>query len=143
MDITEPDSRTPSEHNGNTQETIRNASALNTAVRYIRRGWNPVPVRFKEKVPTGNDWQRRTITEQSAPQFFTGEPQNIGVILGPTSGGLTDVDLDAPEAIAVAPYLRPETHAVFGRAGKPESHYLYVTNLAETVGQAALKFQDP
>ena len=37
-----------------------------------------------------------------------------------------DVDLDHELAVALAPKYLPETGAIFGRRGKPRSHYLYV-----------------
>ena len=40
------------------------------------------------------------IGEHDLPRYFNGKPQNVGVVLGPTSSGLTDVDLDCREAIA-------------------------------------------
>src|SRR3954464_11006067 len=118
-------------------------SLRDIALRYVQRGWNPTPIPFKAKGPTDKGWQERVITAENAPQFFNGQAQNIGIILGPTSGGLTDVDLDCPEAIAVALYLLPETPAVFGRQSKPRSHYLYRTSLAETAGKATVQFRDP
>jgi Bifunctional DNA primase/polymerase, N-terminal len=118
-------------------------SILEIALEYIERGWNPVPIPFREKGPTGNGWQARVITADTAPQFFNGGPLNIGVILGPTSSGLTDIDLDCPEAIALAPYILPATDAVFGRQSKPASHFLYTTALAGVVNKAAQRFKDP
>ena len=53
-------------------------------------------------------------------QYFNGEPQNVGVQMGAVSNGLTDVDLDCAEAIALAPRFLPSTPAVFGRQGKPK-----------------------
>ena len=50
---------------------------------------------------------------------------NVGAIMGPKSGGLTDVDLDCKEAVALAPYFLPATGAVYGRPGKRRSHWLY------------------
>src|SRR3954453_2242707 len=131
------------EHGEAAGDETSSPSPLDLALRYIRRGWNPVPIPFKAKRPIDKGWQERVITAENAPQFFNGQAQNIGIILGPASGGLTDVDLDCPEAIAVAPDLLPETHAVFGRQSKPRSHYLYRTSLAQTAGKAALRFQDP
>jgi len=58
---------------------------------------------FRMKRPVDDDWQRRVLTEATAAAHFNSGPQNIGVILGPTSNGLTDIDLDCPEAIAIAP----------------------------------------
>src|SRR4051812_26919122 len=103
----------------------------------------PTPIPHKGKAPIGEGWQLRVITEETAPQFFNGAAQNIGVVLGPTSSGLTDVDLDSPEAIAAAPYLLPQTQAIFGRPGKKSSHYLFRTALADTATKAVHKFGDP
>jgi putative DNA primase/helicase len=72
-----------------------------------------------------------------------GGPQNVGVILGPSSRGLTDVDLDSPEAIAIAPYLLPRTKAIFGRKSKRASHYLFYSDLAVSQENAAIQLQTP
>jgi hypothetical protein len=37
-----------------------------------------------------------------------------------------DVDLDTPEAIALASHFLPPTDSIFGRSGKPQSHWLYL-----------------
>jgi hypothetical protein len=50
---------------------------LDYALAYIRRGWNPVPVPFREKGPTEREWQFRVIDEAMAPYHFTSGPQNI------------------------------------------------------------------
>jgi hypothetical protein len=116
---------------------------LDLALRYIERGWNPIPVPFRSKRPEGDAWQARVIDAAAAPQYFDGGPSNIGVLLGPSSHGLTDVDLDCAEAIAIAPYILPRTRAIFGRASKRASHWLYYTDLAVTAGKAVQKFVDP
>src|SRR5690606_6841604 len=53
---------------------------------------------------------------------------NIGLLLGPVSGGLVDIDLDCPEAFEAAKVLLPRTDAIFGREGARSSHYLYQSN---------------
>jgi hypothetical protein len=68
---------------------------------------------------------------------------NIGVQLGAASGGLTDVDLDCAEAIALANDLLPATAAVFGRETKKGSHRLYKTDLWETENKAVIKYSEP
>jgi hypothetical protein len=103
---------------------------LETALAYIERDWNPLPVPFQTKEPVDVGWPERIIDKHNAARFFNGGPQNIGVILGPSSKGLTDIDLDSPEAIAIAPYLLPRTKAIFGRASKRASHWLYYTDLS-------------
>jgi hypothetical protein len=100
-------------------------TALDVARDYIRRGWNPVPIPHGFKGPRTGGWQLVTVTPQNVTQYFNGRDQNIGVQLGPKSGGLCDVDLDCPEAMRLAPYFLPATQAVFGRRSKPRSHYLY------------------
>ena len=113
--------------------------ALSAARDYIERGWAPIPVPFRTKGPLLADWQTVRINAETAPNFFNGAAQNIGIILGAASGGLCDLDLDCSEAIAAAPYLLPRT-LVFGHASKRASHWIYRSNLCETQDRAALKF---
>lgn len=115
---------------------------LDFAGDYIRRGWAVVPVPYKSKRPAIDDWPNLRITEGTAPRFFNGEDQNIGVRLGGRSGGLTDADLDCQEAIIAAGYLMPKTGAIFGRVSKRFSHRLYKTTLAETQDRATVQFKD-
>src|SRR6516165_9924585 len=103
--------------------------ASDYAREYARRGWNPVPVRFRGKKPIGEGWQTRVIREADVPKYFDRAPQNYGVVLGASSGGLTDADLDSREAVAIAPYVLPPTGALFGRASNRGSHWLYISNL--------------
>src|ERR1700739_3509626 len=100
---------------------------LEIAIAYIKRGWNPLPIPYKSKKPTINGWQNLRIGENDAPKFFNGSAENIGLQLGATSGGLTDFDLDCNETIAIAPVVLPRTDAIFGRASKPDSHWLYLS----------------
>src|SRR4051812_49404189 len=118
-------------------------SAREIAIEYIRRGWSPVPVPFKQKGPTLPGWQQLRLTEENAAAYFDRSAQNIGVLLGPSSGGLTDVDIDCAEALALADHFLPSTGACFGRHSKPRSHRLYRTKLSETEGKATLTFKDP
>ena len=116
---------------------------LEIALAYIGRRWNPVPVEYRTKKPIGNAWQSRIIDADNAAQHFNGEQMNIGVVLGPTSRKLTDVDEDADEAICIGPYVLPRTKARFGRASKRDSHQLYYTELSAAGLPAALAFDDP
>src|SRR3974390_2528909 len=116
---------------------------LQIALDYISRGWNPLPIPFRAKKPVGNSWQTRIIDAAVAPQYFNGGQQNIGVVLGPSSHGLTDVDLDTPEAITVAPYLLPPTKSIFGRVSNRSSHRLYVTDLSTTAAAAVVRLRAP
>ena len=116
---------------------------LALALNYIARGWNPVPVKWKSKVPSASDdWQNLHIDAESAPKYFNNGPQNVGVQLGAKSGGLADVDCDSGEAITIARYLLPPTPAIFGRPTMPLSHYLYVTDLCQTHDTATIQFNN-
>jgi hypothetical protein len=95
------------------------ATPLDAALAYVARGWNPVPIESRSKKPAlGRDWQKVVITAANAAQYFNGRVMNIGIQLGAASQGLTDVDCDAPEAIAIAPYILSRTGAIFGRESK-------------------------
>ena len=113
--------------------------ALSAARDYIERGWAPIPVPFRTKGPVRDAWHTLRINAETAPIFFNGGPQNIGIILGSASSGLCDLDLDCSEAIAAAPFILPRT-AVFGHTSKRGSHWIYRTNLYENQDGAAIKF---
>jgi hypothetical protein len=118
-------------------------TALTAAQDYIRRGWNPVPIPFRTKFPIDDGWQLRVINDANVASHFNGTPANIGVILGPTSGGLTDIDCDCREAIALAPVALPKTGAIFGRASARAAHWLYRTGLSGKIEGATVQFRDP
>lgn len=102
-------------------------TALDWAYNYVDRGWPVVPIPERSKAPILPGWQDLILAPDQLPQHFTsnGAIPNIGVILGDASGGLVDVDLDDPHACALGALWLPETDAVFGRASKRRSHYLY------------------
>jgi hypothetical protein len=113
-------------------------TVFDLAIEYINLGWQPVPIPYREKGPTLPDWTNLRITHETAPQYFNGIPQNIGIILGEASKGLVDIDIDCPEALALAPYFLPATSGRFGRASKRASHWLYFSNVPKHQ-----KFEDP
>ena len=96
------------------------------AERYARRGWSIIPVPHRSKNPGLDGWQRLRLTAETIQEHFNGQPQNIGVLLGEPSGWLIDVDLDHPRAVELAAQFLPPTPAIFGRAGKERSHWLYL-----------------
>ena len=99
-----------------------------------------VPISHKQKAPKIKAWEKLNITADNAAKFFNGADQNIGVQLGARSKGLTDVDLDCAEAVRLAPHFLPPTNAVFGRASKPSSHYLY--NIGDAPEKATEQLKD-
>lgn len=101
---------------------------LGAATEYLERGWQPIPIAFRSKNPNFAGWQTFEMSEADLSKHFNGAPQNIGVLLGSKSNGLTDIDLDSPEAVKIADFFLPKTGAVFGRAGKPRSHWLYLSD---------------
>jgi Protein of unknown function (DUF3987)/Bifunctional DNA primase/polymerase, N-terminal len=119
----------------------KDMNMLEIALNYISRGWSPVPIPHRTKSPIIKEWQDLRITRETAGTYFNGAASNIGVLLGPASGGLVDVDLDCDEAIAVASYLLPATRSLFGRASAPGSHRLYMTTDAD--GPAVERLVDP
>lgn len=103
-------------------------TAHDAARRYIKQGRSPVPIPSKAKGPVIKGWQKLRITLKDLPKYFNGHEQNIGIILGEASNGLTDADLDCAEARALAQYFLPRTASVFGRQSAPRSHWEYVVN---------------
>jgi len=119
---------------------------LAAALEAIRAGRQIIPIRPGTKRPTFQGWPNvtwdpTTTVEQFEARlkewgFEPGEPYNLGVVLGPTSGNLVDVDIDHPKAKRFRDLL-PRTQARSGRPGSPESHFWYIAEPG-TSGNAAL-----
>jgi hypothetical protein len=112
-------------------------SILEAARAYLARSWMVIPIPHRSKKPILSGWQKLRLAEADLPQYFTGS-ENIGLLLGETSLGLVDVDLDAPEAVSLAEIFIPPTGRIHGRPGKPRSHYWY---MAEPI-PGYMKYQD-
>jgi len=103
---------------------------LVAALNYVERGWNPIRVPHMSKNPGRSGWQNEMTTIDQVERDFgdAASPMNIGLLLGSPSGNLVDVDLDSPEAVALADAFLPATNFVFGRKSKPRSHRLYTVD---------------
>lgn len=99
---------------------------------YLERGWSPIPLKPDDKAPLSAGWQRQKFTAEQIDGVFDG-PGNNGLILGPASNNLLDIDLDCPEAVRAAPWVLPHTGLVFGRLSKPNSHYMYEADPSDTI----------
>ncbi len=94
---------------------------------YMRRGWAAIHYARGKKGPTEKDWPSRRFGATDLPKFLN---QNVGILTGAASGGLVDVDLDAPQALAIASLFLPPTGLIHGRKSKPRSHLWYVAEPA-------------
>ena len=103
----------------------RRKTARDMAKTYISsRGWKVVPISRSKKGPKIRGWPDLDIKAGEVDEYFQLD-DNIGILLGEPSGGLTDIDLDAPEAVGLASTWLPDTGLIHGRPSKPESHYWY------------------
>lgn len=107
-------------------------ASIDIAREYLLHGWMPLPVAFMSKNPGIPGWQHFAVTAATLHEHFNGRPLNIGVLLGQPSNDLEDVDLDAEEAVKIASFFLHKTDSVVGRAGKPNSHWLYYCSQAKT-----------
>jgi hypothetical protein len=101
----------------------RAAITLDAAIEQLRRGRCVIDVPRGQKELKRDDWQRERLTVQDAPKRFGGG-QNIGMLDGEPSD-LLDVDLDCPEALAIADRFLPSTTMIHGRPSKRRSHRWY------------------
>lgn len=108
---------------------------IEVARDYIRRGWSVLPLPHRGKRPDIGAWQQLRVTEADLRRYFGGRRLNIGVLLGPPSNWLIDVDLDHALALELAPVHLAPTSAVFGRRSKPRSHWLYYASRPITTRQ--------
>jgi replicative DNA helicase len=105
-------------------------SAIEQAQAYIQQGWCVTPIKPRQKRPELDNWPQVRIGSDEVPRYFKPN-SNIGVVLGDASGGLVDIDLDCPEAVALAPQILPPT-IEFGRPSARRSHWLYQARGART-----------
>jgi Bifunctional DNA primase/polymerase, N-terminal len=91
---------------------------LAAAHRYLRRGWAPISIPLGQKAPILKDRPHARFDAEELSGHFA-RAQNIGILLGDPSGGLTDIDLDTPEAVVLAPRILPASGAIFGRRQLP------------------------
>lgn len=96
--------------------------ARDRAREYIRAGFNIVPIPARSKGPVRGGWPHLRLTEKEVSTYFDRD-SNIGLLLG--VNGEADADLDCAEAVRIGAAWLPPTPAIYGRASKPQSHYLY------------------
>lgn len=114
-------------------------SCPQAALEYFDLGWAPIPLHIKSKNPNREGWPKERWTPEQIKKQASSFG-NVGVLMGKPSQRLVDVDLDCQEAIAMAPRFLPPTGAIFGRASKRRSHYLYV--LDEPIDSSEFKDLD-
>jgi len=95
------------------------------ALDYYRRGWTPVPLKSRSKVPKAKGWPERRFASEDQVREDFGSAGNVGLNLG--ASDLVDIEADTAEALELLAQL-PATGAVFGRRGKPAAHRLYRTS---------------
>ncbi len=109
--------------------------ARQAAREYIGRGWKVIDIPAGAKRPARLGWQHAQLT---ADDIDPGG--NVGLLLGEPGAGLVDVDLDAGEAIAAAPYLLLQTQMRHGRPSKKSSHWWYVVDMRS---MRTCRYRDP
>jgi len=102
--------------------------ALEAALDYETRGWAVIPIPWKSKAPSIKGWPKLHLTPEEIKEHFKAGNSNLGILLGEPSAGLIDIDLDAPEAVFLAPVILPDSGMIFGRVNKRNSHYIYVAD---------------
>src|SRR5215216_974623 len=106
------------------------ARSQDWARRYIEDGYAPIPVPPGSKNPNRPGWQDERHTLEDVSRCWS-NGQNVGLLTGAPSRWLVDVDLDVPEAVALARrFLNPTRTS--GHGDNLESHWWYTCEGAET-----------
>lgn len=77
-------------------------TVLEAANTYLARNWRVLPVLFQSKKCTVKDWPNYQADDYNLKQVFA-HPSNVGVVLD--KSGLTDIDIDSPDALPFAHWL--------------------------------------
>jgi hypothetical protein len=113
-------------------------TSLEAARRYLAAGLQPIPVSAGSKNPGRDGWPEERYDAVTLEAAFR-NGCNVGVLGGAPSGGLVDIDLDCPEALAAATVFLPQTHCIFGRPSRRRSHYIYRV----TPAPPTTRYRDP
>lgn len=103
------------------------SSSINvlTTLTWVRKHeFKPVPLQPQSKAAISREYADKNYVPPS-DQFWRDNDYGLGVVTGPAAKGPVDIDLDCHEAIFFARRFLPTTPAIFGRASKPASHFLY------------------
>jgi hypothetical protein len=108
------------------------SDAVKQTIAWARKqGFRPVPLRYASKAAFNEKYVDLNYVPPE-DDLWTGRKLGVGVVCGPKYGpGPVDVDLDCDEAVAFAKIFLPTTSAVFGRASKRSSHWLYRVEVDE------------
>ncbi len=89
---------TPPHHNTDAAPPLGEASMLEVALEYHRRGWSIIPIKTGTKKPACQKWkgfQTKRPTEATIKRWFNNRAdRGMAVILGEVSGGLVCRDFD-------------------------------------------------
>lgn len=129
---------------GNMSDLTASNESSSTAViqtlKWIRKqGFKPVPLRARSKAALDQKYVEAAYAPP-ADDLWQSKNLGVGVVTGPKHSGPVDVDVDCDEALFFAERFLPPTPAVFGRASKKRSHYLYRVEVPELAKRA---FNDP
>lgn len=97
-----------------------NATAI--ALDLLDRGWQPVLLKPRSKVPPRDGWQNLRYTPAEIRRVFAGAC-NVGINLGEASDNTVDVDVDHPKGAAALQALGAPSTLMYHHAGRP--HLLY------------------
>lgn len=99
-------------------------NTFDAAREFAQKGLAVVPVPRGAKSPTVKGWNQLRISPGDVSQHFAPDG-NIAIRNGEASGGIVNVDLDSPEALAIAGHFLPQTERIHGRHSKSASHWWY------------------
>jgi uncharacterized protein (DUF927 family) len=119
------------------------APLLEWAEAWLAHSFSPIPLKPATKRPFVDDWPAIPF-EKNLPLYFgnSNGNRNLGVALG--RNGLTDIDLDCPEATVVwREYFGPPTNLIYGRDAKPGSHWFYYMDPPLITAQYQTRTIDP
>lgn len=113
-----------------------------TAMFFSRNKCLLVPVAYKTKMATDKDYQKQALPVEDFLAKYDKDRINVGVLLAPP---LVDVDVDFPPNSPYFAYTRrffPRSTAIYGRASRPNGHFLYATSDKERTWDRQLKLGD-
>ena len=110
---------------------------LNAALKYAKRGWKVIPVKYKDKIPQLNNWVECATDDEATIREWFKAKRNVGIVTGKRSGFWV-LDIDGYEGMESLKELElqhgslPETFTQI--TGSGGYHYLFQYDERVTTG---------
>ena len=115
---------------------------ISIALKYAKKGWRVLPIRYKEKIPLIKNWVEEATTDEEKIKRWFSTPKNIGIATGKKSGFWV-LDIDGEEGMESLRELEQEhghlPETITQITGSGGYHFLFQYDERVTTGSTGIR----